>query len=536
MAQVDSRPADAPRADYDVVVIGAGIGGLAAGALLADAGARVLLVERQAVLGGYCHSWYRKVKVNGDIHKFRFDAGAVEFSGAHDGGTLSVLFDRLRVRERIEWLRCDHTYRIGQTVIRVPPDWRDYVAQLGAAFPHEVSGIAAFFDAMRQVAESRQWLAAANGGIARQARTDEERARFQREHAFAAKWVDRPVVELLAAHVTQAAARTALLRLSHFLTADMHTLTVGNASNLYRFYFVGGYYPRGGTGLVANTLADAIRERGGHVMSRTEVRRIRLEGGCVRGVVLDDGREIDADIVVSNSDFRRTFGELLPADALTPDLRASVEGMRPTASGFTVYLAMDFVPTGVRSYTVDGSYAFHIPSLLDPTAAAPGCSVFEVRTIFDKTDNWFCGQEERSLNAWRKSPEYALRKRRFGDWLLTRAEGLVPNLRKHILYRTDASPLTYARYSHANHGALYGWTGRPGAFDSGCTPIDGLYLVGSSALGAGVEGAVISAANAADAILPGLLSCGTRFPAAGAPAANIDGFPDLRGTVPAFSS
>jgi len=262
-------------------------------------------------------------------------------------------------------------------------------------------------------------------------------------------------------------------------------------------------------------------------MSRTDVLRIRLEGGRVRGVVLDDGQEIDADIVVSNSDFRRTFGELLPVDALAPELRVGIDAMTPTASGFTVYLAMDCVPTDARSYTVDGNYAFHIPSLLDPTAAAPGCSVFEVRTIFDKTDSWFRGHEGLTLNAWRKTPEYALRKRRFGDWLLARAEGLVPNLRKHILYRTDASPLTYARYSHASHGALYGWAGRPAAFDGGCTPFDGLYIVGSSALGAGVEGAVISAANAAHAIVPGLLSCGARFPTRRVSATDI---------VPALSS
>jgi phytoene dehydrogenase-like protein len=82
------------------------------------------------------------------------------------------------------------------------------------------------------------------------------------------------------------------------------------------------------------------------------------------------------------------------------------------------------------------------------------------------------------------------------------AEGALPNLRRHIVYRQDGSPATFARYAWTTGGAIYGpavgqW--RPPAK----SPIDGLVLAGSGVFpGAGVEAVVISGTLAADALCP----------------------------------
>ncbi|MBQ0957955.1 NAD(P)/FAD-dependent oxidoreductase [Ideonella sp. 4Y11] len=508
-ASASRRHRDRLAASYDVVVVGAGVGGLTSAALLAEAGARVLVVERQPVLGGFCHSWYRKVRHQGEMKRFRFDAGAMDFSGAHPGGTIRAVLQRVGADDKVRWRPLEHTYRQGRLSLDVPHDWREWQDTLCGQFPEEAEGIRGFFDAMRLVADARHSLAPHNGGVPRQPRGEAELRSFAERHAFAHQWKDRPVTELLARHVTRPQVAALLLRLSHYLTENRDTLSVARAADLFRFYFVGGYYPEGGTGRLPDALAEAVEERGGTVLSNASVERIMLRAGRVCGVRLDDGREIAAAVVISNADIRRTFGELLEPGAVSPEVARALAAMKPTPSGFTVYLAVDFVPQRLRSYTVDANYAFHVPSLVDPGAAPAGCSVFEVRTIFSDTANWFPADAEH--DDWRATPAYAVRKRRFGDWLLRQAAQVVPELHEHVLYRTDASPLTYARYGHSIGGALYGWSGRPEGFDNGRTSVPGLYLVGSSALGSGIETVMISGANAAESLVPGLLADAARF-------------------------
>jgi phytoene dehydrogenase-like protein len=110
----------------DVAVIGAGNGGLAAAALLADAGARVLVAEQHDVPGDFCQCWIREVKHDGATHVFRFDSGVHDISGVRPGGSITSILARLGIDTEIEWARLDHTYRIGSEAIDVPQDWREY--------------------------------------------------------------------------------------------------------------------------------------------------------------------------------------------------------------------------------------------------------------------------------------------------------------------------------------------------------------------------------------------------------------------------
>jgi phytoene dehydrogenase-like protein len=118
---------------------------------------------------------------------------------------------------------------------------------------------------------------------------------------------------------------------------------------------------------------------------------------------------------------------------------------------------------------------------------------------------WFPEQQSGDWKDWRRSQDYQLRKQALGDRMIAAAETIIPDLSKHIVYRTDASPVTYARYDWASHGAIYGIS-RAGRLTGSKSPLPGLVIAGGGNAGAGVEAVVISGAEAAEALVPGLLT------------------------------
>lgn len=89
--------------------------------------------------------------------------------------------------------------------------------------------------------------------------------------------------------------------------------------------------------------------------------------------------------------------------------------------------------------------------------------------------------------------------------MIAAAETVIPNLSQHIVYRTDASPVTYARYDGASFGSIYGMS-RAGQLKGSKSPLRNLVIAGGGNIGAGIEAVVISGAEAAEALLPGLLA------------------------------
>jgi phytoene dehydrogenase-like protein len=89
--------------------------------------------------------------------------------------------------------------------------------------------------------------------------------------------------------------------------------------------------------------------------------------------------------------------------------------------------------------------------------------------------------------------------------MIAAAETVIPDLRQHIVYRTDASPVTYARYDWASAGAIYGVC-KNGRLRRSKSPIPNLVVAGAGNMSCGVEAVVISGAEAAEALPSGLLS------------------------------
>ena len=482
--------------EYDVAIIGSGIGGLSTGALLAKRGLKVLVLEQHYLAGGYCTSFPRKG------HSV-FDAGVHDIGGLGPRGPVRFLLRELGIENVLEFKRVTSEYVFPGMRFRVPHDWRDFVNLLGDHFPAEKENVSAFFSEMKGIYEDLYRDIDVRNGVIGPPGTVEDMMNYPLTHKYLFRWFNKSYLEMLNEFFTDAKLKDILCTLTGYLTDNPKALQAFSMAPMFGYYFDGGYYPKGGSQAFADALVSVIRNNGGEVLLNKRVNRILVNNGAAYGISAESTpprkartEVYKAGIVVSNADIKRTFLNLIEPGDLASEFLRRVQAIEPSASAFMVFLSLDYDPplgplTFLTPNTARG-LGIAIPSKLDSGLAAQGGSAMTLVTLMPNSD----------AKTWnRNAPDYATRKEELMEQLIDRATELLPDLRSHIVYKESAAPATFTRYTSSYDGAIYGpKLGQGLPFKS---PIRNLYLVGSGTFpGAGIEAVVISALIAADDILP----------------------------------
>jgi phytoene dehydrogenase-like protein len=173
-----------------------------------------------------------------------------------------------------------------------------------------------------------------------------------------------------------------------------------------------------------------------------------------------------------------------------------------------VHLGVDYVPDCRPAlHLVDQRIGVEVLTQVDPSAAPAGHSTVGIIRLMsnDEARAWFPAAGGDEWKALRLSPEYEAKKRALADAMIAAAETALPGLTAHIVHRSEASPITYARYDLASDGAIYG-VARAGRPHGAKSSVRNLVVAGGATHGPGVEAVVISGACAAEALVPGLLA------------------------------
>jgi phytoene dehydrogenase-like protein len=482
--------------EYDVAIVGAGIGGLSCGALLAKRGLKVLVVEQHYLAGGYCTSFPRKG------HSI-FDAGVHDIGGLGPRGPVRFLLRELGIESEVEFKRVESEYIFPNIRFRVPHDWKDFVNLLSRYFPEEKENISAFFEEMKGIYDDIYRDIDMRNGVIGAPETVEEMMKYPLTHRYLLRWLSKSYLEMLDKYFSDAELKEILCTLTGYLTDDPKALQAFSMAPMFGYYFDGGYYPNGGSQAFADALVSVIKNNGGSVLLNTRVRRILVKDGAAYGISTESTppRKARADIykagiIISNADVKQTFLLMIEPGNLPPDFLKRIQNIESSASAFMVFLSLDYDPplTSLTFHKPNTGPAIGIavPSKLDPGLAARGGSAMTIVTLIPNSD----------AKKWeREAPGYAARKKELMEQLIDRAAQLLPDLRSHIVYKEAATPATFLRYTSSHDGAIYGpKLGQTLPFKS---PIRNLYLVGSGTFpGAGIEAVVISALIAANDILP----------------------------------
>ncbi|MGI6856230.1 phytoene desaturase family protein [Mesorhizobium sp. 1B3] len=501
---------------YDVAVIGSGIGGLTAAALLADKGLRVIVFEQHDRPGGFCHHWIRRARDQETRERllFRFDSGVHDFSGWWPDGTLDVLLRRLGKADAVSWRRLDHRFDYDGFRLDVPREWRGLIDLLGRRFPHDAAGIARLFDEIHEIYGAMYATARYHNGFPGAPQTPKDAMAFASEFPLAAAWVDRPWRTFIGRYVTDEAARALIEGIAAYRTHDPALISVGAMVPLYAYFFIGGAYPEGGSGHFAQVLADAIKERGGEVRLRTGVTRVLQEDGAATGVVARDYRgnetTVRATAVVCNADPGTLARDLLEESSQRRLMLHQFGEIVPSCSAVGMHVGLRGtvdVPPIVHVKDGDVHTEVIFTKVVDSSCAPDGYSTIDLFQLTppDESATWFPpAATDKDLKPFRRSQPYLDRKAAISAKMLDVARRIVPDLDGRIIYQSDASPVTFHRYGWTRDGAIYGLR-NPGGGLPVRTPVRNLVLAGAMTLGGGIEPTALAGAFAAKALVPDVL-------------------------------
>ena len=498
---------------YDVIVIGAGIGGLTAAALLAKCKLDVCVVEMASHPGGYLTRYERK--------GFSFDSAIHWLNQMGPGGFVKRIFDLIgpdspktpenkRIRR---FLSDSYDY----TLTNDPDEMRDVMI---AGFPDEEKSIRKFFKASKATADAFRKMT-------NHTRTSETMSLPEKIQSFIR--ASRAAIPLI--RYLPFSAKTGLRR---FFGSDcLKELYSTEEKLLSCMVPVGWAYnndyqlpPVGGAQALTNWIADKLEAWNTSIFCNSKVTGINMENGLATGVsILSKGmtHKIRSSYVIAACDVESVYTKLLPEGTLSQRLIKKQQNAEVYNSCVTVSLGLD-CPTeelGIFEEQVlirrdditrkeqDSGEACKTEisvianSSRDHTVAPAGKGVLMLYASCSISHGKFWKTERDKENNYIRGDAYKSFKQEYADILIKRVEGkLIPGLRNHIEVMDVATPITYLRYTGNRDGAIMGF--RPSYRNIRnkvahiSTPVKNLYIGSQwAAVGGGVPIAVKAGVNSA---------------------------------------
>lgn len=477
---------------YDTIIIGGGLAGLSCAALLAKAGQKIALIEKNWQLGGYATSY--------EVKGHRFDIAIQAIGGCDKHGAVTRLLEELNIEDAVQFLPCEpaRTYYFDEsdTPWEQSGNLDTLVQSLCSRFPDHKKAITKCYDIWSGIMIELGNIAAMNSSAAAFG--------FTKSYPLLAAYSNYTVKQFLdELHMPEALQKLITARSGYCMLKPDQLSVIGFACTEMT-YNQGAWMVKGGIKKLVEAIEASIMDNGGHIYKKENVVRIQTKDKIVDSVHTKDGNTFLSEHVVVAAAAETAIEKWLDNPNLLSDrYRKKLAAMMPTGSYYIAYyFTSPKAVNGLRpniEVRLDASkdsspwrtdvFYLMIPSLVDPTAAPSGTHsiCLSVPVPFgvqmDVEDRGKCR-----------------------DFLESKAIERFPQFKGALEYLFELGPVHLGILSGNPMGSAYGWAHIPE--QSGIkrlnikTPVSGMYLAGHWTMpGGGIPGVITSGQICAKVIL-----------------------------------
>lgn len=488
--------------EYDILVIGSGLGGLVSALILAKEGLKVCVLEKNNQYGGNLQTFSR--------NKLIFDTGVHYLGGLSKGQNLNQYFSYLEIMDELELQKMNEDgydkITFGDDPVEYPhaQGYKNFVKQLSEFFPHEKENLESYCEEIQYVC-----------------------SQFPRYNVIGKENYNEEILHLntkrFIESITSDKKLQSVLLGSNFLYAGdsenvpfyVHALTVNS-------YIQSAYKCVKGGSQISKLLIRKLRQYGADVHKHAEVSEMVFTNDVLTSVKTKSGKEYHSKKFISNIEIRSTI-QLIGEERLKKSFLNRVLSWEPVPSCFSVYLVLkphtipnfnyniyhysskESVWNAYRydkkswpeTYMLSSTPSKHHPEFAESLTAISYMDFDEVK-VWENTINTVADQHERGK-------QYEQFKQEKAEKMIDALEKKIPDLRSSIKAVYTSSPLSYRDYIGSFKGNMYGYVKSSEnplkTMVSPRTKIDNIFLTGQSVNMHGILGVTIGAFNTCAEIL-----------------------------------
>ena len=452
----------------DVLIIGSGLGGLECGALLAQRGLKVLVLERSNQPGGCMQSFRR-----GGLH---YDTGLHYVGGLAPRQVMHKAFAQLGLLD-LPWQRMDEEFDqviIGGRHFAYHQGYEAFVEGLSKDFPHQQEALQSYVWRLQNITAADMDVCAYD--------------------YLCQTFSD----ELLLNVVSAAAMKTELRR---------ESLPLFNYAHTCSSFIESSWRLRGDGNLLVNKLIDTICKAGGEVRTNSKVMHLTEESGCITTAICADGQAYEAKYFISDIHPAILCQMLEGCPSVRKAFRRRMETVENTCGMFTVQLS---IRPGALHYFGHNVFVYDKPNVWTMTEENDPVKgvMISARIPEDGSDTlrqidlltpmlWHECKAWEDTKVGCRGDGYRMFCKQKAEECFTLAEQYIPGLHDMVEHYYTSTPLTYRDYLGAPDGGAFGMRKDCRAsmlsFHSVTTPLPNLLLTGQSIILPGIEGVTMTA-------------------------------------------